>query len=205
MLKQLQNIDTAFKYVRLFSFFVIIGVLLLCAYVTFLHHQSLRKREGKVMVIANGKIFEAMAEDRAKYWPIEIRDHVKMFHFYFFTLHPDEKSINRNLNNAFYLADNSAKAEYDNLREKGYYNALIAANVSQEIEVDSISVNINSTPWRFTYFGTIQIIRATTIVTRSLVTEGLLRKTIPSDNNNHGLIIENWRIVENKDINHSNR
>lgn len=205
MFKQLQNIDSAFKYVRLFSFFLIIAVMLFCGYITFLQHQSLRKRDGKVMVIANGKIFEAMAEDRNKYWPIEIRDHVKMFHFYFFTLHPDEKSISKNLNKSFYLADLTAKAEYDNLREKGYYNALVAANVSQEIEMDSVAVNMNATPWRFTYYGTIQIIRATTVVTRSLISEGALRTTIPSDNNNHGLIIEGWRIIENKDINQSNR
>lgn len=157
------------------------------------------------MVIANGKIYEAVAEERSKFWPIEIRDHVKMFHFYFFSIHPDEKAIERSLNKAFYLADNSAKAEYDNLREKGYYNAMVAANISQEIEEDRIEVDLNVKPWRFTYYGTIRIIRATTIVTRSLITTGTLRTTIPSDNNNHGLIIESWQVLENKDIKQSSR
>lgn len=205
MIKQLQNIDTAFQYVRLFSIITMLCMLLLCSYITYLNHQTLKKKDERVMVIANGKIFQAMAEDRNKYWPIEIRDHVKMFHFYFFTLHPDEKAINKGLNNAFYLADQSAKAEYDNLREKGYYNALVAANVSQEIEQDRIEVDMNTTPWRFTYYGTITITRATTVVTRSLITQGSLRTTIPSDNNNHGLIIEGWRIIENRDINQSTR
>lgn len=205
MFKQLQNVDTAFKFIRMFFITTILSLFLLFGYVSFLNHRTLRQREGKVMVIANGKIFEAIAEDRNKYWPIEIRDHVKMFHFYFFTLHPDEKAIEKSLNKAFYLADLSAKAEYDNLREKGYYNAMVAANVSQEIEEERIEVNLNTAPWKFTYYGTIKIIRATTIVTRSIITTGNLRTTIPSDNNNHGLIIESWQIIENKDINQTNR
>lgn len=205
MFKQLQNVDTAFRFIRVFFLTIILGLFFLFGYISYLYQKTLGLREGKVMVIANGKIFEAVAEERSKYWPIEIRDHVKMFHFYFFTIHPDEKAIEKSLTRSFYLAGNVAKQEYDNLREKGYYNSMVAANISQEIEEDRIEVDINSTPWRFTYYGTIQITRDTKKVTRSLVTTGTLRTTTPSDNNSHGLSIETWQILENKDIKESTR
>ena len=57
--------------------------------------------------------------------PLEARDHVKMFHYYFFTLDPDDKVIQYNITKALYLADVSAKRQYDNLKENGYYSNLI--------------------------------------------------------------------------------
>lgn len=205
MFQQFKNIDTAFKYIRVIAIVAILGSIGLCVYSVYYTNKRIAEKEEKVLVIANGKIFEATSQDRGNLWPIEIRDHVKMFHFYFYTLQPDEKVINNNVIKALYLADNVAANEYDNLRENGYYSSLIAANVSQEIEMDSIQVNMNTSPWEFRYIGKLRIIRATSIVIRSLITEGTIRQTFPSDNNPHGLLIERWRIVENKDINQINR
>jgi conjugative transposon TraK protein len=132
---------------------------------------------------------------------VEIRDHVKMFHFYFYSLEPDEKVIKTHITKALYLADGTAKAEYDDLNETGYYSGLESGNISQQVEEpDSIQVNIDQLPYYFKYSGKLKIIRATTITTRSLVTEGYIRTTTASDNNPHGLLIENWKILANKDL-----
>lgn len=40
-----------------------------------------------------------------------------------------------------FLADESAKREYDHFKESGYYNNLIRANISQHITVDSVVIN----------------------------------------------------------------
>lgn len=205
MFQQLKNIDTAFKYVRAISIICIIGSISLSFYAVYYTNKKTDERLKKVLVIANGKALEASAQDRGFLWPIEIKDHVKMFHFYFYSLQPDDKVISQNVVKALYLADNSAAAEYDNLRENGYYRSLIAANVSQEIIMDSIQVNLETTPWQFRYFGRLRIIRATTIVMRSLSTEGFIRITQPSDNNPHGLLIEKLKVIENKDIQQTNR
>ena len=128
-----------------------------------------------------------------------------MFHSYFFTLDPDEKVIQANITKALYLADNSAEKLYKDLKEQGYYGDLISGNISQQISIDSIRVDMNQYPYTFRLHATEKLIRTTSIVTRSLVTEGALRNVARSDNNPHGFLIEKWGIIENKDLKTENR
>jgi conjugative transposon TraK protein len=200
MFKQLNNLDTAFKYTRILSLVTILASVGLSLTVHFSYVKESRKKDSRIFVIANGKIFEAFAEERNRLWPIQIRDHVKTFHFYFYSIQPDMTYIRKNMDKALHLADNTAAREYKNLLENGFYHAIISASISQEIECDSIEVDLNTSPWSFKYYGFQKIIRATSIVTRSLVTTGTIRMSHPTDYNPHGLTIERWKIVENKDI-----
>jgi len=81
----------------------------------------------------------------------------------------------------------------------------MSGNISQEINVDSVYVDINRYPFYFRCYGTQKIIRPTTIVSRNLITEGFLRNVSRSDNNPHGFLIEKWSTLENKDIKTENR
>jgi conjugative transposon TraK protein len=145
-------------------------------------------------------VLEAFASDRKENIPVEARDHIRAFHQHFFSLDPDEKVITANLTRALYLADGSAKRLYDNLREAGYYAGIISGNISQQITVDSIALDMDAYPWYFRCYARQQIIRPTSIVTRNLVTEGWLRSISRSDNNPHGFLIERWNTMENKDL-----
>jgi conjugative transposon TraK protein len=136
---------------------------------------------------------------------VEARDHVKTFHQYFFTLDPDEKVIQTNMAKALYLADGSARKVYQSLKENNYYTGIISGNVSQEISVDSVRVNTDSTPFYFRCYATQRIIRLSSVTTRSLVTEGYLRSISRSDNNPHGFLIERWKTIENRDLKTENR
>jgi conjugative transposon TraK protein len=202
MFQQFKNIDTAFKHIRVFSLAFLLANCIICVYTLYKTSQVLKAGQNKIYVIANGKLMDALATDRREKLPVEIRDHVKMFHFYFYGLEPDNEVIKVHTTKALYLADASAKTEYDNLNETGYYSGLQSGNISQQVEEpDSIQVNIDQQPYYFRYYGKLRIIRATTITTRSLVTEGYIRTTTASDNNPHGLLIERWKILENRDIN----
>jgi conjugative transposon TraK protein len=123
-----------------------------------------------------------------------------MFHQYFFSLDPDDKVIQANISKALYLADASAKKIYESLKENNYYASIISGNVSQEINVDSVLVNINLDPYYFRCYGTQKITRPSSITTRSLITEGFLRNVSRSENNPHGFLIEKWNTIENKDL-----
>jgi len=205
MFRKMKNIDTAFKQVRLFSLAVIGLCLILTLFMAHKSYQLATQSQQRIFNLANGKALEAYAADRKDNVPVEARDHVKMFHHYFFTLDPDDKVINSNLTKALYLADGSAKQQYDNLKENGYYTNLISGNISQEIQADSIIINTSDYPFHFRYKGVQKIIRPSTIVTRSLVTEGYLRNVSRSDNNSHGFLIERWKTLENADIKIENR
>ena len=156
--------------------------------------------ERRVYVLSSGRILEAVASDRAENVSVEARDHINNFHQDFFTLDPDEKVINANIGRALYLADGSAKRLYDNLKESGYYSGVISGNISQHIAEDSVKVETSAYPYYFKYWGTLTIIRPTSVVTRSLVTEGWLRNCSRSDNNPHGFLIERWSTLENRDL-----
>lgn len=205
MFTKMKNIDTAFRQVRLFSLSVIIASVLVNLFVMHKSFSLSSASQQRIYILANGKALEAYAAERKDNVPVEARDHVKMFHHYFFTMDPDDKVINANINKALYLADATAKQQYENLKENGYYTNLISGNISQEMQADSITINVESYPYYFRYNGLQKIIRPTTIVTRSLVTEGYLRNVSRSDNNPHGFLIEKWKTLENTDLKIENR
>ncbi|MFT3749147.1 MAG: conjugative transposon protein TraK [Agriterribacter sp.] len=200
MFTKMKNIDTAFRYIRVFTIVIIACCFLLCGFVLYKSYQLAAITQSKVYVLANGKALEALAGERKDNIPVEARDHITMFHHYFFTLDPDDKVIQGNITKALYLADGSAKRQYENLKESGYYSNIIAGNISQQISIDSIALRTDTYPYYFQCFGTQQIIRTTSIVSRSLLTEGYLRNVSRSDNNSHGFLIERWSTVENKDL-----
>ena len=200
MFSQAKNIDTAFRQMRTFTLIIIVCCCCIAAYGLYVSNKSITETGKRIYILANGKVIEAFASDRKDNIPVEARDHIKTFHQYFFTLDPDDKVIRANMSKALYLADRSAKDQYDNLKSNSYYANIIAGNISQSIDTDSIAVDINQYPFYFRYYGKEKIIRPVSIVTRSLITEGFLRNIERSDNNPHGFLIERWKILENKDI-----
>ncbi|WP_348823348.1 conjugative transposon protein TraK [Flavobacterium aestuarii] len=205
MFSKMKNVDTAFRHVRGFTMLIIGGCIVICCFTLYKSFSLVSKMQDKVYILANGKALEAYASDRKDNIPVEARDHVKVFHKLFFTLDPDDKVIKSNVTKALYLADESAKRIYYDLKENGYYSGIISGNISQTLHVDSVTVNINEYPYRFRCYATQNIIRTTSIAYRSLITEGNLRNVSRSDNNPHGFLIERWNTIENRDLRNENR
>lgn len=205
MFTKAKNIDTAFRHIRLFTMVVVCGSIAFCGFALYKSYQLVKDARGTVYILAEGKVLDAYASQRRENIPVEARDHVATFHRLFFTLDPDDKTIAANVSKALYLADGSAKKQYDNLKESGYYTGIISGNISQQVQIDSVQVDINVYPYHFRCNGIQRIIRPTSIVSRRLITEGYLRTVSRSDNNPHGFLIEKWETTENKDINIQNR
>ncbi|MFD2943310.1 conjugative transposon protein TraK [Flavobacterium notoginsengisoli] len=205
MFTKMKNIDTAFRYVRGFTMLVITGCVLISCYALYKSHQLVTLMQDKVYILANGKALEAYASERKDNVAVEARDHVKTFHQFFFTLDPDDKVIRTNVTKALYLADDSAKRIYDDLKENGFYSGIISGNISQTIRIDSIAVDVKEYPYRFKCFAQQHIIRTTSILRRNLITEGSLRNVSRSDNNPHGFLIERFNTIENRDLTMKNR
>jgi conjugative transposon TraK protein len=200
MFRHFENIDTAFKYVRSFCLLVVAGSFALSCFAIYKTYEVMTESKERMYILANGKILEAVAGERKENISVEARDHIKTFHQDFFTLSPDDKVIQDNITKALYLADASAKRAYDNLKENGYYSNLISGNISQTITIDSIKLDIKDYPFYWRCYAMETITRTTSIVTRSLITEGYLRSVSRSDNNPHGFLIERWNTLQNKDL-----
>jgi len=205
MFSQLKNIDTAFKHIKLFSYLLITACVAISCFAIYKSYQSSDNYKNHIYILANGKALEAFAADRKDNIPVEIRDHIKVFHQDFFTLEPDDKQIQATITKALYLADGSANKAYNDLKEAGYYNNIVSGNISQTVNVDSVQVDINRYPFYFKCFATEKLERSTATVTRSLVTQGYLRNVSRSDNDPHGFLIEKWEILNNQDISTLNK
>jgi len=201
MFTQLKNIDRAFQHIKRFSMIFLLCCSLVTAAVVYLCFSVMRENSSRVFILSNGKLLSAVAAERGQNLPVELRDHITTFHRLFFTLEPDEKAITAGIGKALYLADGSAKMAYDNLRESGYYNNLISANISQHIQVDSIRLDLDAQPYRFACYATQQLIRSSSTVQRKLVTHGEVRVLeTQTDNNPHGFLIQRWETLVNADL-----
>ena len=199
MFTHLRNIETAFQQNKRIVGLVILTSAVISIAAIWFAFAAYQKASGHIYVLANGKALEAISADRKDNIPVEARDHIKMFHHYFFTLDPDEKVINGNISKALYLADESAKNQYNDLKEKSYYNNLISGNISQSLKVDSIQLDMNSYPYAFKCYSTEKLVRSTSTIHKLLITQGYLRNVARSDNNPHGFLIEHWETLANRD------
>jgi len=86
MFQQTKNIDTAFKHIKWFSAVLVIACTLISIYALYTNHKIVKESQQRVFILANGKALEAYAADRKDNIPVEARDHIHMFHHYFFTL-----------------------------------------------------------------------------------------------------------------------
>lgn len=199
--KSLKNIESSFKQIRLFA----IVFLAVCAVVTifsiFRSYQYAEAQRQKIYVLDQGKsLMVALSQDLSQNRPVEAREHVKRFHELFFTLSPDKSAIESNINRALLLADRSAMTYYKVLMEKGYFNRLIAGNINQLISVDSVSCDFNHYPYQIRTYARQKIVRESTITERNLITTCRLINAVRSDNNPQGFLIEEFNIIENKDL-----
>jgi conjugative transposon TraK protein len=199
--KSLKNIETSFRRIRLFG----IVMVSLCSLVAILSVVfSLRfaeKQREKIYVLDNGKsLMLALSQDMSQNRPAEAREHVRRFHELFFTLSPDKSAIEHNINRALILADKSAYNYYSDFTEKGYYNRVIAGNINQVAQVDSVVCDFNEYPYIAKTYARQLIIRQSNVTERTLVTVCKLLNSSRSDDNPNGFTIEGFTILENKDI-----
>lgn len=200
MFQKTKNIESAFRHLRVFTLLVVSASFGFCCFIALKSYELSERSAARIYLLADGKILAADVSARSENVAVEARDHVGSFHRYFFSLDPDEKVIEANVVRALYLADGSAKKQYDNLRESGFYASIISGNISQQITIDSVQVQDKAYPYYFRCVASQRIIRSTSIVTRRLLSEGYLRSVSRSDHNPHGFLIERWRILENRDI-----
>jgi len=199
--KSLKNIESSFRQIRFFSMvFVILCAIIVC-YALWNSYSFAEAQRQKIYVLDGGKsLLLALSQDLSQNRPVEARDHVKRFHELFFTLSPDKDAIESNIQRALFLVDKSAFAYYKDLTEKGYYNRIISGNINQTISVDSVVCNFDHYPYQIAAYSRQMIIRESNVTERSLVTRCNLINSVRSDNNPHGFIMENFEVIENKDL-----
>ena len=199
--KTLKNIESSFRHLRLFSMLFLGACTLISVAAVWTSYRFAEAQRQKIYVLDQGKsLILALSQDMAQNRPVEAREHVRRFHELFFTLAPDRAAIESNINRALFLCDKSAYHYSQDLQEKGYYNRVVAGNINQQVQVDSVVCDFDTYPYRVTTYARQMIIRESNVTERSLVTRCNLINSVRSDNNPQGFTMERFEIVENRDL-----
>lgn len=199
--KSLKNIETSFKQIRLFGIVFVAACSLVVICSVFSAFRFAEAQRQKIYVLDNGKsLMLALSQDMSQNRPAEAREHIRRFHELFFTLSPEKSAIKHNLKRALLMADKSAYNYYADFAEKGYYNRIIAGNINQVLQVDSVVCSFDNYPYSATAYARQMIIRESNVTERSLVTSCRLLNATRSDDNPNGFTIEGFTILENKDL-----
>ena len=146
---------------------------------------SLVNRERQQIYVLDGDIpFLAERAQLEANFTMEAKAHIQLFHQYFFNLPPDNDYIKWTVGKA--------------MDENGFYSDIISSSAVCTIMCDSIQ--FDEYERKFTYYGTQLIKRRTRDLKRSMVTTGYIESVPRTRNNPHGLMITNWRTLENKDL-----
>lgn len=199
--KSLTNIESSFRRIRLMLAAFVCCCTLITGYSLWSSYSFAEKQREKIYVLDGGKsLMLALSQDLSQNRPAEAREHVRRFHELFFTLSPEKSAIEHNVKRALLLADRSAYNYYADFAEKGFYNRIIAGNINQVLQVDSVVCNFDRYPYEARTYARQMIIRESNVTERTLVTVCRLLNASRSDDNPNGFTIEGFTILENRDI-----
>lgn len=196
----IKNIETKVRLATFLSAgsFILTAVIVLI--VSFFAYRQVADARRSVYVLdANSVPLLARQTNLQMNRAAEYRSHINLFHSLFFSLTPDDRYIEYQMKKAMYLIDESGALQYNNLKEKGFFNSILSSSAVLTLQTDSIQ--IDEVRKYFRYYGRQKIDRRSSTIVRSLVTEGYLKDLeIRSDNNPHAVLITRWKTLENKDL-----
>ena len=194
----LKKLENKIKLVLIITSLFLIGCVVISLGSLFVARGMVADAHKKIYVLDGTVPILVKQTTMDETFEVEAKSHVEMFHNLFFTLAPDDKYIDYTIKKAMYLIDESGLAQYNALKEKGFYNNIIGTSTICSIFCDSIK--LDKQKMTFTYYGRQRIERRTSILMRQLITAGSLRRVPRTENNPHGFIIFGWRTLVNKDL-----
>jgi len=194
----IRNIENKIRLATTIAIGSLITSVLVTGIVCFFSYAIIADSRKSIYLLDNDTPILAKQSSMEVNRPVEYKADVELFHNIFFSLTPDDKQIQYQMKKAMYLVDESGAQQYNNLKEKGYFNSILSSSSVLTLQTDSIFLDMPKKYFRF--YGKQKIDRRSSTVTRSLVTEGYLKDIPRSENNPHGVIIMNWKTIENKDL-----
>ena len=194
----IKNLENKIKLVLIVSCMFMAGCIIISLGAIFTAKGMVDDAHKKVYVLDGNVPILVQRTTMDETLDVEAKSHVELFHHLFFTLAPDDKYIEYTMEKAMYLVDETGLAQYNALKEKGFYNNIMGTSAVFSIFCDSIKFDKDK--MQFTYYGRQRIERRTNILMRKLVTAGELKRVPRTDNNPHGLLITNWRTLLNQDL-----
>ena len=200
LIKYFNNIETSFRKMK---FITILS--LGCAAVIAIGSVAasgwfIKQSEDTIFVVDKGSAVMASRNSNDSYRELEAKDHVMRFHELMYNLSPSAESIQRNLDRALVMSDKSAYDYWMDLSERGFFQRLISANISQEFVADSVKVDMLSYPHSVKTYGKLYLLRESNITAYQFESSCRLVDVERSQNNPHGLMIERFVVTRNDNL-----
>lgn len=194
----IKNIEAKIRLATFIAIGSFVTSLIIVGINSFYAYRLVSNAQRSIYILDNNVPILAKQTDMQMNRPAEYRAHIDLYHSLFFSLTPDDNYMEYQMKKAMYLVDESGMQQYNDLKEKGFFNSILSSSSVLTLQTDSISLDVNKKYFRF--YGKLKIDRRSSTVVRSLITEGYLKDIPRSDNNPHGVLITNWKTLENKDL-----
>ena len=165
-----------------------------CVGVVLLSFMFVRQSRDTVYVVDKGSTIMATIASGSVQRDLEVEDHIRRFHELMFNLAPSSESQRRNLEQALHMADRSAYDWWQDQSESGYYARLVSANITQEIQIDSVRFSMQTYPYPARLYGKVFLTRESNITAYDFVSECRLSDVPRSRSNPHGLMVERFAV-----------
>ena len=200
LIKHFNDIDQSFKAMKWVTAIALAASAVAMLGTVLLYISKTEALTGTIYVVDRGSAVMASRTHEDGYRDIEVNDHVLRFHELMLNITPNSESIKRNLDRALILCDKSAYDYYMDLAEKGFYQRMISANITQEFVADSVKVELESYPYKVRTYGKLYLMRESNINQYEFESEGQLVEVERSPSNPHGLMLERFHVTRNENI-----
>ena len=194
----IQSLEQKTRLALMTVLLTVIGSVVICGLTVFYCTRLVAQERSQIYILDGDIPFLAERSMQEANFVMEAKAHIQLFHQYFFTLPPDDDYIKWSLGKALYMADGTAMKQKQAMEENGFYSDIISSSAVCTIKCDSIQFNEHER--KFKYFGTQLIKRRSRDLKRSIITVGEIENVPRTQNDPHGLLITNWRTLENKDL-----
>ena len=200
IIKYFDTIETSFRKLKFITVASIASGVVIALGAVYISGQQMLSNNDNIYVIDRGSAVMAARSGQDAYRDLEVKDHIGRFHELMFNLSPNSESIKRNLDRALVMSDKSAYDYWSDLSERGFYSRIVSANISQEIVIDSVKVDMSSYPYQAKTYAKVFMLRESNITAYDFESSCRLVDVERSPSNPHGLMIEKFRVSKNENM-----
>ena len=200
IIKYFDTIETSFRKMKFITVASIASGVIIALGAVYIAGQQMLSNNDNIYVIDRGSAVMAARSGQDAYRDLEVKDHIERFHELMFNLSPNSESIKRNLDRALTMSDKSAYDYWSDLSERGFYSRIVSANISQEIVIDSVKIDMSSYPYQAKTYAKVFMLRESNITAYDFESNCRLVDVERSQSNPHGLMIEKFRVSKNENM-----
>ncbi|MFN4083978.1 MAG: hypothetical protein ACK4K9_10125 [Bacteroidia bacterium] len=201
-LKGLEGYKNAFQLLRITIVTLIAGMILLTVFGIVFVNKNLKEATRNIWVMAaDGSVIRAEAKDATNLESrvYEYRNHVKMFYSYWYAF--DQNNFKENIEKGLYLVGDCGKSLWKKYQEESLERKVMENNLIVKVDIKEVKIDINSIPVKGVVYAIQKVKRPSGEIARHLDAVFDLYDVSRSDVNPHGVLIENFEIINSEVIN----